>query len=374
MLVGNTPVLEKPIDLKKATDLESLLVFIKNNEKHFDFSYQEAVNGLTAFIHMVPILGPLRMVVIDSVNIRINKSRNLSLWLSWVVELGNKILDMTECDQISALLDGFKNPTQIESSIYETNIAHYCFSLASARNLRFNQKFVTKRGAKYPEFVFTSAIGDVVCECKLVKHDEHGSSRRFASICGRLFYELGKLGIPTNTRVDVSLEKPIGDIDSAIEELRRAIQGAFAHEGQPVLTIGSFRFRLSSRKEPPPFEDYDICQSNLDAGKNPTAISTHNALSPNSTIWVCTADKKFRRAVGVLMNEAMRQLPEDRAGVIFVGTPNNAPIRQAANVRLSDRAYRHILCVVLMDPKTFICRIEDREKVRVIFGDDTILL
>jgi hypothetical protein len=373
MLVGNTPVLERPIDLKSATDLESLLAFIKTNEKHFDFSYQEAVSGLTAFIHMVPILGPLRMVVIDSVNIRINKSRTLSLWLSWVVELGNKILDMAACEQISTLLDGFKNPTQIESSIYETNIAHYCFSLPGVTNLRFNQKIATKRGAKYPEFVFTAATEDVVCECKLVKHDEHGSTRRFINLCGRLFYELGKIGIPTNTRVDVALEKPIGDTDSAIEELRRAIQDALAYEGQPVITIGSFRFRLSSRKEPPSFEDYDICQSNLDAGKNPTAISTHNALSPNSTIWVCTTDKKFRKAVGSLMNDAMRQLPEDKAGVIFVGTPNNASIRQAANVRLSDRTYRHILCVVLMDPKTFIYRIEDREKIRAIFGDEAIL-
>ncbi len=372
MLIGNTPVLREPIDLRDAAQLKSLLAFIKNNEGHFSFTYQEAVNGLHTFVHMVPVPGPLTMLTIDSVNIRIDESRALSLWLSWIVELGGKIFDMADCEQIHALLGGYRNPTQIEASIFETNIAHYCFSLPGTTQLRFNQRFVTKRGPKYPEFVFNSAIGDIVCECKRLQHDQHESFKRFAAISGRVFHELGKINIPDGVRVDVFLEKPVGDTDGAIEQLRRAILDAIINEDRPRVTIGSFQFRLSSRTKPPPFEDYDFCQSNLQIQTNPTIISTKNALNPDSAIWMCAIDRKLRKAAGALMNEAMRQLPEDKVGVIFLGAPSIASIIQAANTRLSEAAYRHVLCFVLMDPKTFIYRTDDTEELQAIFGSDVI--
>lgn len=83
-----------------------------------------------------------------------------------LVELGQAFRAVQNSVGFEVFLRGFSNPTQFWDSVFEAKVALYFSKLPSVRNLRFSPSVQARGREKYPEFLLTTTVGDVLVECK----------------------------------------------------------------------------------------------------------------------------------------------------------------------------------------------------------------
>jgi hypothetical protein len=159
----------------------------------------------------------------------------------------------------------------------------------------------------------------------------------------------------------------VGRIEGNLEQAARDACTAARTAGVGArVEAGPFVLVCSHVGSPPaPHGALHVWQGKVRVGAVPTGITE------DCTYLLVTSPRMERallRAVGSLINEANRQLPSRRTGVVFIDGPSEFG-RLAASVRLLLPEYGHCLAVGMVTPTqlTFSHRTLDEPIVRWIF-------
>ncbi|MGH9783196.1 MAG: hypothetical protein ACRD88_03340, partial [Terriglobia bacterium] len=147
-------------------------------------------------------------------------------------------------------------------------------------------------------------------------------------------------------------------------EIRRALQSRNVGEIQS----GAFKFRLAERSQPPSFHKMDL-QKSRSAANFSLEVDPKTGISPETDFWFGAIDRDLERAAGNLMNDAQKQLPRTKRCAIFIRGGSVYASVKAAERRVNERAYEHILCFGIEEsPIRLTSRMENQALIKHIFS------
>lgn len=215
------------------------------------------------------------------------------------------------------LLLGFRNPTQINSTYFETVVAGWCADRAVSLALEFSPEVAIKGGYKHPEFLWHTELGDIYCECKRANLLESAWNKK----ANRLLAELNTIyenyePWDTSLRLDVRFASGTSNkiqarFKNVVAQASAALR-ADAYQSKEFIE-GDVSAVLRSRDEPFSYEKESIIGYR---GKTETVSKTLQELTFLSL--TMSLVKYRQEAVLRLLKDAKTQLPPDSNGAVFI--------------------------------------------------------
>jgi hypothetical protein len=281
-------------------------------------------------------------------------------------QLGLDLAALAHCHGFAHLLGGFRNPTQFDDSIFEARMARWCLQRPAVRSLRFGAEYRVRAHVKRPDFEIATPIGRVVCECKRLHLGAGDLVARLNKIAAAFDTAMKTLQVPDDVRIEIEVQDRIaGDLDKAALE---AVASAIATPpGHPVRG-GPFLIARSEVGQPPAHEgNWEVQSARVRVGATPVGITPEYTYLLISSPWM---ERALSRAMGHLVSTALRQLPEQHRGAIFIAGSRRYG-RTAATSRLADSAYQDCLTIATVDGNDidFARRDIDRTTIEWLFLD-----
>lgn len=332
---------EAEFDIRTLLDRDRLAQHHIASDRQDQLKADEIVNGLASVVRH---LGARDWMIWRYGGFVVPTGRKSQRFLDVVqaVELGQALEVVSRCDGFTELLTGFENPTQLDDAIFEAQMARWCFERPTITALRFAPRYTVLGRAKRPDFELQTPIGRLVCECQRLHLHTQDWATRLTSLADAFEAAMRDAQIPDDMRLEVTVNRVIhGDLrvaaDHACCEVTKVSAGT-------ALEVGPFSVRLSPIGSPVAPSDCLLQHGRIRVGTTPTGITPENNYLRVSSPWM---ERAVVRTMGAVINVAHRQLPHDRAGVIFVDGPRREG-RQAAAMRLLQREYAHCLAIAVV--------------------------
>lgn len=271
----------------------------------------------------------------------------LHLDLERIVLLGHELRDLSRHEGFSYFLKSFSNPTQFNDCLFEAHIASMFGRLNATKSLVLGPVHVVRGREKHPEFDIETSVGPLSVECKQRHPYAHESSERLRSIASAIQVAMDAAGWPDHLRLEVELTGPIREQTAAFA--KHAVETAL--RSQPgVYPPMSTQAKIYVISKQSPF-----CIKSMQAGHDVMVLGSGQAsglFNPEITklrVAVNNLDDKIAKVVGAQINSALKQLPEDRFGIIMLGS---VPIRigmEAIERRIDSPAYDNVLAFGVSD-------------------------
>jgi hypothetical protein len=255
-------------------------------------------------------------------------------------QLGLDLAAVAHCDNFGELLKGFANPTQFDDSMFEVRMARWCLERRAVRSLRFGPTYIVRGHVKRPDFEIATPIGLIVCECKRLHLGTGDLMARLGKISKAFDEAIKALGLGEDVRLEVEIQHRIaGDLAGAARDACAAIMASPV--GQ-VLQVGPFSIARSEVGKPPLREmNGEVQSGRIRVGATAVGATPEYTYLLISSPWM---ERAISRAMGSLVNSALRQLPPHRHGIIFVSGSRRYG-NTAAEARLLDPAYDQCLAI-----------------------------
>ena len=254
--------------------------------------------------------------------------------------LGLDLATVAHCEGFDEFVKGFRNPTQFDDSMFEAQMARWCVERRAVNALGFGPEYDVRGHLKHPDFEIETPIGRVVCECKRLHLSGGDVSTRLARVTTAFDAAIKTLNVPAAVRIEVEVQGPIGgDLNHAATDACRAAMGTPI--GSPVRRGPFIVVRSEVGKPPVHHNEWEVQAGNVRVGDTPVGITAEYTYLLVSSPWM---ERALVRAMGGLVNTALRQLPEQHHGVIFVAGSRRYGNTAAAS-RLTDPAYGHCVAI-----------------------------
>lgn len=368
------PILPRALNLREPTDIEQLARIIESHPVLFSFSVTDFWTGVEAIRRLTPSPFVLRALTVDYVNVPIRKGQDLAYPIGEIVDIGKKLALLAKVEGFKEFAKKFGNPPQIDDTVFELYVSSFILGLPDVSNFRFEPEIKNSKGQqKRPEFEFQIGERQFACECKVIHHSTHRSHRRFEEISKHLLRAISRLGIRQGVRIDIALKGVVNERPESFgvrvaEQIGNSPPG---HSG----VVGAASFRVASRTEPPSFEPLDFSQGSSDSAAFPVETDRRTGVGPSTHLWVTGEDRRLSTTAGALLSEGSNQLPDNRAGLIFLRGPFSPSITLAIDRRLQEKAHSHVLCVIVdsAGPRLNVrCRSVDKEVVAQLLRDHRV--
>jgi hypothetical protein len=86
--------------------------------------------------------------------------------LQLLLQVTKELKELSQCRGFAALLQGFRNPPQVSSTIFEALSAGWCRTRELTVGIDLHPEVVRGAHLKRPEFRWRTEVGDLFCECK----------------------------------------------------------------------------------------------------------------------------------------------------------------------------------------------------------------
>jgi hypothetical protein len=255
------------------------------------------------------------------------------------VELSAGLQALSHCENFSALLGGFDNPTQFDDALFEVRIARWCVERPTVKRLQFAPRYGVLGRPKRPDFELQTPIGRLVCECKRLHLHSQDWNARLIRIADAFGAAMQAANTPADIRLEVVINHAIhGNLQEVTNNAYQRMAGVA--EGA-IVEVGPFSLRLSRVGSPVLPTNCVVQHGRIRVGSTPTGILPETNYLRVSSAWM---EHAIVRTMGALINVAHRQLPHTRPGVIFVDGPRE-PGRRAAAARLIQAEYAHCIAI-----------------------------
>jgi hypothetical protein len=234
--------------------------------------------------------------------------------LAQLLRLTRMLKRLETQEGFGALLNGFRNPSQIESAWFEVEIAHWCLGRTVTKALVLSPPVEVRGRQKRPEFLWQTSLGDLYCECKRADLIESAAHGRLARLSDGLRVALDDHGPwPEGRRVDVWLA---GSGLNGVASRIHAAVGSLAQIGDRssrVVEFGEVRAQLSVRGAPYPWEGEVLTEGLLTTG-----MADEINQKDCDAVFSMPAQGYRTRAAKHLIDLARKQLPDGGSGAVFV--------------------------------------------------------
>lgn len=251
-----------------------------------------------------------------TINVKIGEKQHAGFRLQELLEVTQTLEKLRSSSGYDRLIAGFRNPTQIKATMFEIKVAEWCLSRKLSQGLTLSPEFKIAGGLKYPEFIWHTELGDIVCECKSANNFQNKLSVRLHR-CADLLKAIynSKASWPDHLRLDVIFGK--GTMNKIERDFKIVVNNAWdtiqTENGMKELCSGNVSARLSPKANPPEIPSESLIISNVKIGSKP--VNVENAAHLSLTM----SQVHYRlQAAGRLLRDARSQLPPDKVGIIFL--------------------------------------------------------
>lgn len=248
------------------------------------------------------------------------------------VGLGLQLGRLERCPGFDQFIGGFQNPPQFQDTLFEATAADLCHRKVGP--VSFGPEYEVRGHRKRPEFETASPFGNIVHECKNGDELDRQYTDQLDRFSKVLRSELREgRGLGGGLRLEVELLGPFpSDSQKVAKDIVSTARGwGTANMGRPFSTSPA-RAVVSPLAVPPMLHASDFVEPQAD-------LSVYR-LGPG-------LEAARAKALGALMSDALTQLPEDKPGLIWIRTTAGDPARLAAQRRLVDPAYEHVLGICI---------------------------
>ena len=234
--------------------------------------------------------------------------------LPLLLQVTKELQALSHCPGFPSLLEGFRNPPQVPSALFEIQAAAWCRSRELTLGLEFSPTVVRVNHVKHPDFRWRTELGDLFCECKQANEFE----AKYAAAYHRLFAALesahGTKAWDSKLRLDVWIRLA----GSRLDELLRDLLSTAWSRQQPGRVPWNHDHRLAAIFRPA--AEMPPRVSDTLFGFRQHVSDVEHQVSPRHVAFSLALDisRKRMAIASHLLKEARLQLPPDRPSAVFL--------------------------------------------------------
>ena len=234
-----------------------------------------------------------------------------------MLQLTERLVALEKYQGFPCLLNGFRNPTQFESTRFEVAVASWCDSRRVTVSLAFSPTVSRKGRQKTPELLWETTLGDLYYECKREHLNESAIKRRMERLMNVIeaaYTECGQWD-PVS-RVDVRIGQPAKDgVERLIRELIRTLHAKQSSSDSERIEQGVVSIDVGARTTPCPIVENSMRMMSVQVGSDkPTKLDDSNA---RFSLTMSLFGHRLR-LLTKLIRDARSQLPDSTNGGIFL--------------------------------------------------------
>jgi hypothetical protein len=239
-----------------------------------------------------------------------------------LLDITAKLRLLQGCSGFERLIAGLDNPSQVDSTIFEIEVAAWCTSCRYHKGLTFSPAVVKRTGVKYPDFLWETTLGNLYCECKQLNMWQRTETQRASTLMSRTAEAMGDAELwPKDMRMEILIH---GQFKQGSEDRLRA-------------TVQQQTSEVSRGLRPSPFQDDTFTVAVRDRSVNPLTLPDSINMYQVQVGSVPIQVNDFRnahlmvtksigfargRALRDFVKEAKKQLPDNGPGGVFIEIPS----------------------------------------------------
>ncbi len=290
--------------------------------------------------------------------------------LTRIVTLGLELHELSKHENFSKLIEGLGNSPQFVDTLFEIQVASFFSRLKGTTAMQFSPVHSVRGRSKSPEFDAETSIGAVSVECKRPHVFVQAAAERFRKVAREIRSAMERANWPRGHRLEVEMTGSLREQPMAFAD--RLVSAAADMVGSDAPVVVECARALTVAREAP-FKLTDVR-----FGQDVMVLDSNEAtglFNPRFTVLRVVnngLDQKFVRSAGARLAEALRQLPSDRLGFIFLGDVPTRIGADAAMRRLDDPAYDAVFAIGIVDSENwgFHFREADRQRLSSFMTGD----
>lgn len=286
--------------------------------------------------------------------VQVKSKQSIGFDLIQVLKLTKTPVQLRAHKGYERLVAGFKNASQISSTYFEAVVAGWCANRAVSKSIEFSPEVVVKGKYKHPEFLWSTELGNIYCECKRGDFLES----KFHRMIGRLQFALGEIYDEFKPwdpllRLDVRFESgTTNKIGARFKNVVRQASAALrtgTYIGQ-VFMDDDVSAILRRRDEGLPPESESLRAGLAEVGQISKRLDEATYLSLTMSLM------KYRQAAAArLLHDARTPLPPDSVGAVCIELGGVGAAQQKLMSLIGQPSYKNTPWVSLWVNNEFGC-------------------
>lgn len=264
--------------------------------------------------------------------------------LKSIIDLASKCLELSKYKGYPELVKGLGNPTQFSNTEFEIDCVYFCHVQTSVKNIIFGRELIVKGKRKIPDFIIETDMGEFVCECKSLGHNNRRDETTFKRVSSKVSDSIiDIIKRYPDLRIEVLVNEvakgdPLKNINDLCVQVAQAASRGLLDEQH----VHEFSFKLILKSDPKFYTDVHVAHSVGTVGTTPINLKDHT----NHQVRVLRKYSGLVKHTERLMKEATNQIPSDMSGIIFIGATNLMATEEAAHKFISRRSFPNIKGVI----------------------------
>jgi hypothetical protein len=269
------------------------------------------------------------------------------------LRLTDPLTRLEQYSGFSSLIEGFRNPTQINATLFEVQVAAWCSTRKVTQSIEFSPQVHVGGSIKRPEFLWRTSLGDIYCECKQENSVDNKATKRVQ----KLFELVGKAYDANgpwdeSLRLDMIVGHPARD---GVNQIIKRLVGEAASrqrdgrwEGEIVNGVVTLKLAKKTDDVPNVTGCAQFHNKELKGGPEPI-------LSTNSryTLTMSVMGHRLQRLVE-LVRDARTQLPQNHPAAIFIDIGGSQVFVDKLNELIAQSSYANIAWISLWEKGQFL--------------------
>ena len=340
--MGGLINLGRPVDLSLEADRAHLRACAQSDP---EFSELVAKN-LDNYLGYFPGADLRAVSPGGGISVSMGPSTGQGFSLGFALSLARDLSRLSSCPGFPQLVAEFKNGPQVRSAVFELTCATWCLDRGVHKSLYLFPEVLVGGKRKRPEFLWSTQLGEIYCECKSMSAKESELAKQVTRLMNFLEVEWREIGKwPAGTCLDVHVTSLDGNVYSDMRAAVNSVHSSLSDQpdAQLVNEHGNVCARLIPSAELPPKQEGWARQARVEVNQTPREIFRNCYLALN-----LSHRGHLQRLVRNLLADARRQIPESGPGAVFIeihSDPN--PIANAILPVLENPDYERIAAALL---------------------------
>jgi hypothetical protein len=286
-----------------------------------------------------------------TLSIACGRAKNIPSDLLRILRLVKAVRRLRQFEGFGKLIDGLN--TNFYSTVFEIFAASWCADRQLSESIQFWPDADVKGKVKHPDFLWSTKLGEIFCECKKLNLGDNKTHRMMENLLKQLEHEYKQWEWPDHLRLDVRFE---GGTTNRIQHDFSAVVSAAASavrnqqdEGFAA-TSGNVSAELLLRTDQDRAGAETIRVGLASVG--PVAVNLMDATYLSLT---ASMSGHYKKGLKKLLKEARTQIPPFAKGALFIDIFGNKTPEETLKRTLRHPTYDNTPWVSLWVDNQFRC-------------------
>lgn len=229
----------------------------------------------------------------------------------WAAKASNLALQT----DVSTVLNAFQNPTQIDATFFELDVAHWCAERELHVALSLGKPLERNGTVKHPDIFWKTVLGDFYCEAKRSDVFGRDAHRRFETVVAASKTAFDRCGQwDSSIRLEIEISRAIFNKTQSI--INEALLVAHSNQNPGFIwSKENVKMGIQAKSTPHTQEPDRMVSIHATIGTTPVKVTPEIA----DVLLSFDLSRPTADSVAGLVRDARSQLPSDAPSVVFLG-------------------------------------------------------